>query len=114
MIETRPYDVQNYLATPEDRPAYLEAALEDGDTEVIATALGEIARAIGVGELARQSGVSRQTIYKGFAPGGNPTLATITKVAKVLTLLVRQYFRKLSWPGTAMVANPFHYLGDAQ
>ena len=39
MIETRPYDVQNYLATPEDRAAYLEAALEDGDTEVIATAL---------------------------------------------------------------------------
>ena len=64
MIETRPYDVQNYLATPEDRAAYLEAALEDGDTEVIATALGEIARAIGVGELARRSGVSRETIYK--------------------------------------------------
>ena len=62
------------LRTPEDRAAYLEAALEDGDTEVIATALGEIARAIGVGELARQSGVSRETIYKGFAPGGNPTL----------------------------------------
>ena len=86
MIETRPYDVQNYLATPEDRAAYLEAALEDGDTEVIAMALGEIARAIGVGELARQSGVSREAIYKGFAPGGNPTLATITKVAKALGL----------------------------
>ena len=86
MIETRPYDVQNYLATPEDRAAYLEAALEDGDTEVIATALGEIARAIGVGELARQSGVSREAIYKGFAPGGNPTLATITKVARALGL----------------------------
>ena len=80
MIETRPYDVQNYLATPEDRAAYLEAALEDGDTEVIATALGEIARAIGVGELARQSGVSRETIYKGFAPGGNPTLAAVAEV----------------------------------
>jgi probable addiction module antidote protein len=84
MIETRPYDVQNYLTTAEDRAAYLEAALEDGDTEIIATSLGEIARAIGVGELARQSGVSREAIYKGFAPGGNPTLATITKVAKAL------------------------------
>ena len=50
------------------------------------TALGEIARAIGVGELARQSGVSREAIYKGFAPGGNPSLATITKVAKALGL----------------------------
>ena len=46
----------------------------------------EKSRAIGVGELARQSGVSRETIYKGFAPGGNPTLATITKVAKALGL----------------------------
>jgi probable addiction module antidote protein len=76
MIETRPYDVQNYLATPEDCAAY----------EVIATSLGEIVRAIGGGELARQSGVSREAIYKGFAPGGNPTLATITKVAKALGL----------------------------
>ena len=86
MIATRPYDIQNYLKTPEDRAAYLEAALEDNDSAMIAGALGDIARAIGVSELSRQTGISREAIYKGFVRGGNPTLDTISKVAKALGL----------------------------
>ena len=86
MIETRPFDVQNYLATPEDRAAYLEAVLEDGDPSLIAAGLGEIARAIGVTEFARQTGLSRETIYKGFVLGGNPTLDTLAKTTKALGL----------------------------
>ena len=86
MLETRPYDIQNYLKTPEDRAAYLEAAVEDGDASMIAEALGDIARAIGVSELSRQTGVSREAIYKSLVRGGNPTLETASKIAKALGL----------------------------
>jgi len=86
MPETRPFDVQTYLGTPEDRAAYLEAILEDGDPALIAAGLGEIAKAIGVTEFSRQSGISREAIYKAFAPGGNPTLDTLTKATKALGL----------------------------
>ncbi|HXZ14550.1 MAG TPA: addiction module antidote protein [Roseiarcus sp.] len=86
MVETRPFNVQNYLATPEDRAAYLDAILEDGDPSLIAAGLGEIAKSIGVSEFARQAGLSREAIYKGFVPGGNPTLETIAKATKALGL----------------------------
>ena len=86
MTETRPFKVQTYLETPEDRAAYLEAILEEGDPSLIAAGLGEIARAVGVTELARQTGLSREAIYKGFAPGGNPTLDTLAKATKALGL----------------------------
>ena len=86
MIETRPFDVQNYLKTPEDRAAFLDAVLEDGDPSMIAAGLGEIAKAIGVSEFSRQTGISREAIYKGLVPGGNPTLETISKAAKALGL----------------------------
>ena len=86
MIETRPFDVQNYLTTPEDRAAYLDAILEDGDTSLIAAGLGEIAKAIGVSEFARRAGLSREAVYKGLIPGGNPTLDTLTKATKELGL----------------------------
>lgn len=86
MIETRAFDVQTYLKTPEDRAAYLDAILEEGDPSLIAAGLGEIARAVGVTEFARQTGLSREAIYKGFAPGGNPTLDTLAKATKALGL----------------------------
>jgi probable addiction module antidote protein len=86
MIETRPFDVQNYLTTPEDRAAYLDAILEQGDPSLIAAGLGEIARAVGVTEFARQTGISREAIYKGLVPGGNPTLDTVTRATKALGL----------------------------
>ncbi len=86
MPEARNFDIQNYLQTPEDRAAYIEAILEDGDPGLIAAGLGDIARAIGVSEFARQTGLSREAIYKGLVPGGNPTLDTLTKATKALGL----------------------------
>src|SRR5579863_383928 len=86
MAETRPFDVQNYLTTPEDRAAYLEAILEEGDSALIADGIGEIAKAVGVTEFARQAGLSREVIYKAFTAGGNPTLETLTKATKALGL----------------------------
>ena len=86
MPEVRPFDPQNYLKTAEDRAAFLDAILEDGDPAAIASGLGEIAKAIGVSEFSRQTGISREAIYKGFAPGGNPTLETLTKATRALGL----------------------------
>lgn len=68
MIATRPFDVQNYLTTPEDRVAYLDAILEEGDPSLIAAGLGEIAKAIGVTEFSRQTGLSREHL-QGPCPG---------------------------------------------
>jgi probable addiction module antidote protein len=85
-VKTTPFDVQDYLKTPAERAAYLEAVLEDGDADLIASGLGDIARAYGASELARQTGLSREVIYKGLVPGGNPTLDTLSRIAKALGL----------------------------
>jgi probable addiction module antidote protein len=85
-VKTTPFDVQDYLKTPEERAAYLEAVLEDGDADLIASGLGDIARAYGASELARQTGLSREVIYKGLVPGGNPTLDTLSRITKALGL----------------------------
>lgn len=82
----REFDVQNYLKTPEEQAAYIEAALEGGDPSFIAAALGDIARARGVTTFAAESGLSREAIYKAFRPGGNPTLETLAKATKALGL----------------------------
>ena len=85
-IETRDFDVRNYLKTPEDQAAYIEAALEHGDPSFIAAALGDIARVRGVTAFAAETGLSREAIYKAFKPGGNPTLDTLSKATKALGL----------------------------
>jgi probable addiction module antidote protein len=85
-VKTTPFEVQDYLKTPEERAAYLEAVLEDGDADLIASGLGDIARAYGASELARQTGLSREVIYKGLVPGGNPTLDTLSRITKALGL----------------------------
>lgn len=85
-METREFDVQNYLGTPEDQAAYIEAALEYGDPSFIAAAIGDIARARGVTAFAMETGLSREAIYKAFRAGGNPTLETLSKATKALGL----------------------------
>jgi probable addiction module antidote protein len=85
-VKLRQFDVQNYLKTPEDQAAYIEAALETDDPSFIAQALGEIARARGVTAFAAQSGLSREAIYKGLKAGGNPTLETLSKATRALGL----------------------------
>ena len=85
-IATTKFDVQNHLKTQAERIAYLEAVLEDGDSGLIAAALGDIARAIGPSKFARETGLSRETIYKAFKPGGNPTLDTVSKSVSALGL----------------------------
>lgn len=85
-VETTRFDIQDHLKTAEDRAAYIEAALETGDPSFIALALGDLAKARGVTALAAETGISRETIYKTFRAGGNPTLATLSKVARSMGL----------------------------
>jgi probable addiction module antidote protein len=83
-ITTTIWDPAERLHSPEAQAAYLAAAFDDGDPALITAALGDIARAKGVSEIARSAGVSRETMYKAFKPGGNPTLATVGQVLKAM------------------------------
>ncbi len=86
--ETRPYDAAAYLKNEEDCALYLQAVIDesDGDPAVIVAALGEIARARGIMQLARDTGLSREGLYKSLSPEGNPSFATVLKVCKALGL----------------------------
>lgn len=78
------YDAADYLKTEEQIAAYLDAALEDGDPAVITRALGAIARARNMSQLARDTGISREGLYKALSGEGNPSFATVMKVAQAL------------------------------
>lgn len=85
-IKTRPWDVVEHLKTAEDMAAYLEAVLEEGDPSLISAALGDIARARGMTDIARESGLGRESLYKALSPEGNPEFATVMKVVRALGL----------------------------
>ncbi|MDA8124321.1 MAG: putative addiction module antidote protein [Deltaproteobacteria bacterium] len=84
--KTRPWDVAEHLETVEDMAAYLEAALEEGDPALIAAAMGDIARAKGITQIARETGLGRESLYKALSTEGNPEFATVLKVVKALGL----------------------------
>ena len=84
-VTTR-WDPAEHLDTEEDMAAYLEAALEDGDPALIGAALGDIARAKGMSQVAREAGLGRESLYKALSPSGNPEFATILKVVAALGL----------------------------
>lgn len=86
--KTRPYDAAAYLKTEEDCALYLQAVFDesDGDPTIIVTALGEIARARGMMQLARETGITREGLYKALSPEGNPSFVTIAKVLGALGL----------------------------
>jgi probable addiction module antidote protein len=87
--KTRPYDAAEYLETEEDMAAYLQAALEEGNPALVIHALGNIARARGMSEIARQTGLRRESLYKAFSPEGNPEFATVLKVVQALGIELR-------------------------
>jgi len=85
-IKTKKWDVVNFLKTPDDMAAYLEAALEENDPAFFAVALGDVARARGMTDVARQAGVSRESLYRSLSADGNPEFATIVKVMGAMGL----------------------------
>lgn len=81
-----PYDVAEHLRTPEEMAAYLDAWLEEApdDAAGIAKALGDIARAKGMSQVAKDAGLSRESLYRALSADGNPSFATVLKVARAL------------------------------
>ena len=85
---TTKYDVAEHLRTPEEMAAYLEASIEEanGDAAFIAKALGDIARAKGMAQVARDAGLSRESLYKALSGDRTPAFDTVLKVIAALGL----------------------------
>ena len=80
------FEASDYLQAEEDISAYLEAAMEDGDPQVLVSAMGDIVKARNVTQVARETGLTREGIYKAFSREGNPSFATVWKVASALDI----------------------------
>ena len=82
------YDTADYLKSDEEMVAYLDACIEDdpGDGSLIRVALGTIARARGMSQLARDTGISREGLYQALSAEGNPEFTTVMKVIRALKL----------------------------
>lgn len=94
-VKTSRYDVAEHLRTPKEMAAYLEACLEeaDGDAAFVAKALGDIARARGMSRVSRESGLSRESLYKALSGDRIPAFDTILKVVSSLGLQLRAVAR---------------------
>ncbi len=88
-IKTKPWDSAAYLRTDEDIAHYLEAVFEDGDPSLVAAALGDVARAKGMAQIAKAAGLGRESLYKALSPEGNPEFATVLKVMRALRLKLK-------------------------
>jgi probable addiction module antidote protein len=87
--KTIPWDSAAYLKTSKDIANYLEAVFEDGDPALISHALGVIARAKGMSQIAQAAGLGRESLYKALSPEGNPEFATVLKVMRALGLKLK-------------------------
>lgn len=88
------FDVAEYLESEEDMAAYLTTVLEEDDPGLLAAALGDIARARGMSQVAKDSGIAREALYKALRPGSEPRFETISRVCAAL--------------GVRLVAKPKH------
>ena len=85
-LKTKPFDPASYLKTDTARAAYMNQALETGDPAFIADAVGVLARARGMARVAKEAGLSRESLYRALSSGGNPEFATVLKVMAALHL----------------------------
>ena len=85
-LETFPFQAERCFQTEESQAELIADALASGDTRWLIHAIGIVARARGMGEIARQTGLSRQALYAAFGPKGNPTIGTVMKVLGCLGL----------------------------
>lgn len=88
-LNTRSWDPVEYLKTPADRIAYLDAAFEDGDPHLVAACLGDIAKSEGMTAIAAETGLGRESLYKSLSQEGNPRLATVLSVLRALGFRLR-------------------------
>jgi probable addiction module antidote protein len=83
-LKTKPFDASEYIDDAESQAELLSEALSTGDINIITAAIGLVARARGMTELAKDTGLTRGALYAGLKEGGNPTLDTVLKVFKAL------------------------------
>ena len=83
-ITTTDWDVSEYLDNPEMRQAYLKEAIESGDQGLLLSAIGDIAKAKGMSDIAKETGLSRQNLYKALSPNSEPKFSTVQKVLQAL------------------------------
>lgn len=84
MVNTKPRDASEYLKTEQDIIDYLDAAAETGDPTLMQAAIGDVAKARGMGQIAEAAGVGRESLYKSLSKDGNPSFQTIAKVVQAL------------------------------
>lgn len=85
-VKTRPFDIANYLESDEDVAEYLRQVIEDNDPAELAGALGAVARARGMAQLAHDTGLSRESLYKSLSGERAPSSDTLFKVVRALGL----------------------------
>lgn len=85
-VNVTDWDASEYLETEEDIAAYLNAVAEEGDPALLQAALGDVAKARGMTGIARDAGVSRESLYKSLSANGNPSFQTVAKVSRSLGL----------------------------
>ncbi len=79
-----PFDAARYLVDDESIAEYINAVLETGESDLLLMALGDVARARGMAQVAKDAGLGRESLYKAFAPGAKPRFDTVLKVARAL------------------------------
>jgi probable addiction module antidote protein len=84
MEKTYKWDMADHIKTKDDVIGYLEAALEENDTELLFTVIGDIARSEGMTQLARELNLSRESLYRSFSRAGNPSFATVIRLLDLL------------------------------
>lgn len=80
------WDIQDHLNTPEEIKGYLDAAFEDGDPKLIVAAIGDVARAKGISQIAEETGLTRAGLYKSLSKKGDPRLSTYISILRSLNL----------------------------
>jgi probable addiction module antidote protein len=86
MTRTTRFDAADYLDTEERQVAYIAAALETGDADFVRDALGLVARARGMSEIAKNAGLNRESLYKALGETGNPEFSTVMRIIRALGL----------------------------
>jgi probable addiction module antidote protein len=88
-LKTTRWDASEFLDSDEAIAAYLNAAFEDGDPGFIAASIGHVAKAKGMSQIARETGLSRESLYRALSDEGNPELSTMTKVMQALGMRIQ-------------------------
>jgi probable addiction module antidote protein len=107
MLKTTRFDAADYLDTEGRQVAYITAALETGDADFVRDALGLVARARGMGTIAKNAGLNRESLYKALGESGNPEFGTVMRIVRALGLtLSARPARKLRASKRRRVAQP--------